>query len=193
MSEPAVLARPLTIDEFVVFMEGRPSGERWFLDDGIPVMNPLPTRRHDWIQINILLALRAHRRIHAPPWRPAGPSQVPVPGRNRTVAPDVLVAPEPPRDDVSITPDPVVVFEILSKSDRPKRQARKLEDYEAITTVEVYVVVRQDRRAVTAFRRGPDGRFVAEVVEPMQGTLDLPAIGVVLTLAEIYDETPLAP
>ncbi|GJE62235.1 Uma2 family endonuclease [Methylobacterium trifolii] len=189
MTDPAVIERSMTLDGFLAFLEERPTGERWELDDGTPVMNPLPTRRHDWIQTNILLALRIHRRSHQSPWRPAGPSQVPVPGRNRTVAPDVLVAPEAERDDVSITPDPIVVFEVLSRSDTRARRARKQDDYEAITSIRHYVVVRQDRREVVAYRRAADGRFA---IDPAGDTIELTAIGATLTIAEIYAETLLA-
>lgn len=189
MSDPAVAAHLLTIDDFIVFMDDRPKGERWYLDDGIPVMNPLPTRRHDWIQTNIVLALRSHWARHRPAWQPAGPSQVPVPGFRRTVAPDVLVSPVLDRDDVYLTPDPIVVFEILSKSDTRARRVRKLADYGAIASIRHYVVVRQDRRHVTAYHRDPEGLLVGDVADQ---SVALAAIGVTLTLAEIYAATSLA-
>lgn len=189
MTSPARAGRPLTLDGFLAFLEHRPNGERWWLDDGVPVMNPMPTRRHDWIQLNILSVLLSHWRSRRPGWRPAGPTQVPVPGHNRTVAPDALVAPEPDRDDVSITPDPIVVFEVLSKSDTAARRARKLADYEAIASIRHCVTVRQDRREVTVYHRGDDGRFAVDV---SGDAVALDAIGVTLTLAEIYAETPLA-
>ena len=47
MTEAAVSERAMSLDDFVAFLEDRPNGERWWLDDGRPVMNPLPTRRHD--------------------------------------------------------------------------------------------------------------------------------------------------
>ena len=188
MTHSALAGRSMTVASFLKFLAERPNGERWELDDGTPVMNAQPTRRHDWIQTNILLALRTFRRRNRTDWRPSGPSQVPLPNLDRTVAPDVLVTPEGGRDDVSITPHPIVVFEILSRSDAPGRQARKLRDYEAVASIRHYVLVRQDRRAVTAYRRGPDGGFVADAVG---SAVNLDAIGVVLTRAEIYDETLL--
>lgn len=47
MCDLALVTRPMTVDDCIAFMEDRPNGERWFLDDGIPVMNPMPTLRHD--------------------------------------------------------------------------------------------------------------------------------------------------
>lgn len=189
MPQSAILEPILTLDTFLAFLEDRPNGERWWLDDGKPVMNPMPTRRRDWIQINILSTLQAHWWRLQPEWRPAGPSQIPVPGHNRTVAPDALVAPEPERDDISITLNPIVVFEILSKSDRAAHRIRKLDDYGAITTIEHYVVVRQDRREVTVYQRASDGKLA---VVPTTDAVDLSAIDIVLTLDEIYRGTPLA-
>ena len=192
MTVSAVAERAMTLDEFLSFLEERPNGERWTLDDGLPSMNAQPTRRHDWIQTNILMALRAYRQRHRPAWRPSGPSQVPVPGADRTVAPDVLVAPDGGRDDVSVTPDPIVVFEILSRSDTRAKQARRCADYEAVASIRHYVTVRQDRRAVSAYRRAADGRLAADGIDDQSGAVTLDAIGVTLTLAEIYDDTPLA-
>ncbi|TGE01763.1 Uma2 family endonuclease [Methylobacterium nonmethylotrophicum] len=180
---------PMDLDGFLAFLAERPDGERWELDDGVPLMNPQPTRRHDWIQTNILEALRQHWRVHASPWRPSGPSQVPVPGRASTVAPDVLVALDDGRDDLCITPAPLVVFEVLSPSDRPRRQAAKLAATTAVPSIASVVLVRQDRRAVTVHHRNPDGGLSAA---DCTDVLDLPEIGVTLTLDTIYDDTPLA-
>ena len=180
---------PMSLDGFLAFLEERPRWERWELDDGVPHMNPQPTRRHDWIQVNILEALRQHRRHHASPWRPSGPSQVPVPGAARTVAPDVLVAIDDGRDDLCITPAPLVVFEVLSPSDRPRRRASKLAAYAAVPSIESVVLVRQDRQAVTVHRRNSEGGLSALVCPEV---VDLPEIGVMLTFATIYEDTPLA-
>ncbi|QRE76656.1 Uma2 family endonuclease [Methylobacterium aquaticum] len=180
---------PMSLDGFLAFLEDRPKGERWELDDGVPLMNPQPTRRHDWIQTNILEALRQHWRLHASPWRPSGPSQVPVPGAARTVAPDILVAPDDGRDDLCITPAPLVVFEVLSPSDRPRRQTSKLAAYAAVSSIESVVLVRQDRRSVVVHRRNPAGGLSPIVCTD---EVDLPEIGVTLTLDVIYAYTPLA-
>lgn len=189
MTGSVLAERSMTVEAFLAFLDERPKGERWILRDGRPVMNPQPTRRHDWIQTNILIALRAFRKLHRAPWRPSGPSQVPIPGRSGTLAPDVLVAPEGARDDVSITQDPIVVFEILSRSDTFARQRAKLTAYQSVPTIRHYVVVKQDRREVTAYRRVEDGTFV----EDARGeVIELSAVGVSLTLADIFDDTPLA-
>ncbi|MET7242386.1 Uma2 family endonuclease [Methylobacterium sp. EM32] len=180
---------PMSLDGFLAFLEDRPKGERWELDDGVPLMGPQPTRRHDWIQVNILEGLRQHRRRHASPWRPSGPSQVPVPGAARTVAPDVLVAVDDGRDDLCITPAPLVVFEVLSPSDRPRRRASKLAAYAAVPSIQSVVLVRQDRRSVTLHRRSTDGGFS---VMTCTETVDMPEIGVTLSFETIYDDTPLA-
>ncbi len=180
---------PMSLDGFLAFLEERPKGERWELDDGVPLMSPQPTRRHDWIQVNILEALRQHRRRHGSPWRPSGPSQVPVPGAFRTVAPDVLVALDDGRDDLCITPAPLVVFEVLSPSDRPRRRASKLAAYTAVSSIRSLVLVRQDRQSVMVYRRDTNGGLSAVACTE---AVDLPEIGVTLTFQTIYEDTPLA-
>ena len=64
MTDAAIVTRPVNVDGYLAFLEDRPKGERWELDDGRRVVNPQPNRRHDWIQANILMALRIHRRLH---------------------------------------------------------------------------------------------------------------------------------
>lgn len=151
-------------------------------------MTPQPTRRHDWIKVNILEALRQHRRRHASPWRPSGPSQAPVPGAARTVAPDMLVAIDDGRHDLGITPAPLVVFEVLSPSDRPRRRASKLAASAAVPSIVSVVPVRQDRPSVTGHRRNPEGGLSALLCTEV---VDLPEIGVTLTLETIDDDMPL--
>ncbi|TNC08604.1 Uma2 family endonuclease [Methylobacterium terricola] len=180
---------PMSLDGFLAFLEERPKGERWELDDGVPLKNPQPTRRHDWIQVNILEALRQHRRRHGSPWRPSGPSQVPVPDAARTVAPDVIVAIDDGRHDLCITPAPLVVFEVLSPSERPKRRASKLAAYAAVSSIGSVVLVRQDRQSVTVYRRNPDGGLAPIVCTAF---VELPEIGVTLAFETIYDDMPLA-
>lgn len=155
-------------------------------------MTPQPTRRDDWIQVTILEALRQHRRRHASPWRPPGPSQVPVPvpvpGAARTVAPDILVAIDDGRHDLGITPAPLVVFEVLSPSDRLRRRASKLAASAAVPSIVSVVPVRQDRPSVTGHRRNPEGGLSALLCTEV---VDLPEIGVTLTLETIDDDMPL--
>ncbi|AWN45985.1 hypothetical protein DK419_06385 [Methylobacterium terrae] len=179
---------PMSLDGFLAFLEGRPRWERWELDDGVPLTGPQPTRRHDWIQVNILEALRQHRRRHTSPWRPSGPSQVPVPGAARTVAPDILVAIDDGHHDLCITPAPLVVFEVLSPSDRPRRQASKLAAYAAVPSIQSVVLVRQDRQSVTVHRRNAEGGLSAFVCTE---TVGLPEIGITLAFGTIYDDMPL--
>lgn len=31
---------PMSLDGFLAFLEDRPKGERWELDDGVPLMSP---------------------------------------------------------------------------------------------------------------------------------------------------------
>lgn len=59
---------PTSLDGFLAFLSAQPKGERWELDAGVPLMGPPQTRRHDWIQVTILDALRQYRRRHASPW-----------------------------------------------------------------------------------------------------------------------------
>ncbi len=104
-----------------------------------------------------------------------------MPGAARTVAPGVIVAIDDGRDDLCITPAPLVVFEVLSPSDRPRRRASKLAADTAVASIQSVVPVRQDRRSVTAYRRNPEGGVPAVTCT---AAVDLPEIGVIPTVVE---------
>ena len=83
---------------------------------------------------------------------------------------------------------PVVVFEVLSKSTAWYDQTRKLRDYEACPDILHYVCVSQSEVRVSVWLRDAHGRLVPqEDITDLSATLDLPAIGVDLALADIYE------
>ena len=85
----------------------------------------------------------------------------------------------------------MVIFEILSPSTANDELGAKKAEYQALRSLDSYVVLQQTHRSAQVFRRAPDnetlGEWTFEFVVGPDAAITLPQIGVSLPLAEIYD------
>lgn len=85
-------ADQMTIDEFLAFTDERPTGERWELVEGVPIMNPSPTTWHQVIGANIALALGQAKLTSGASWVPLLGTGTLVPASPRSLPqPDIMV------------------------------------------------------------------------------------------------------
>lgn len=97
--------------------------------------------------------------------------------------PDLFVACGAARDDSYARVDPIVIIEILSPTTQRFDRGDKRLAYETIETLQHYVLVSQDSQRVEV--RQPGGS-APSVLEQSGQTLELPRIGLSMTLADIY-------
>ena len=88
--------------------------------------------------------------------------------------------------------NPVVIFEVLSRSTEAYDRGEKFERYKTIETLTDYVLVSQDRARLEHFSRQPDGTWSPAEVSGLDASLDLASIDCRLPLAEVYDRVELA-
>jgi Uma2 family endonuclease len=177
----------MTVEDFLAFTDSRPDDERWELIGGEPVLNASPACLHQYIVRNLLLALARFETENRPAW-------CVIPGIGVKVSdvalpvPDLLVR---PRDDLagSVCDDAVAAFEVLSPSTADRDLRWKRRAYTGLPTLSHYVVVAQDRVEVVAYDR--DRGFGERRLEALDAILPLPALGIALPLADIYENTPL--
>ncbi|TSE18562.1 putative restriction endonuclease [Tepidimonas alkaliphilus] len=101
--------------------------------------------------------------------------------------PDVMVACDP-RDRADYHVDrPCLIVEVLSEHTERIDRREKLLAYQRIPSMELYLVVAQDRRWVEAYRRSRD--WVLEGYA--DGAIELPCLDGTLTLDEIYADVEL--
>jgi Uma2 family endonuclease len=86
--------------------------------------------------------------------------------------------------------EPRVIFEVLSPSTERVDRGEKRLNYQALPSLETYVLVDQARLAVNAYRRTRDG-WALEILTSSGDTLELPKIECRLPLAGIYERTSL--
>jgi Uma2 family endonuclease len=176
---------------FHAFRDGRPDREKWELIDGYPVMLPPPFLVHQRICRNLETLLNDRLRVSKPEW--AADREIGV------VTPeDDTYNPEP---DVTVIDLDVemgqryaerfyFVAEVLSESDKAWVLDSKLGYYQRHENCLSVLFVRQDRIAAAIFRRA-DGWARHEILEP-HARLEVPGIGDIGALADLYRHTPLA-
>lgn len=178
------LREPITLDEFLAWE--RQQELRYEFDGFAPIAMTGGTVEHSVIGTNLVRALED--RLRGKPCRAfRGDLKIIVAGRVRY--PDALVTctPIPPRSD--IIPEPVVVFEILSESTARIDRLIKNEEYRATASIHHYVMLEQTAVAATIFSR--DGEDWVGRLLTGDSTLALPAIGVELPLASLYEDIAL--
>ena len=86
--------------------------------------------------------------------------------------------------------NPLIVFEVLSESTMARDRGRKFLSYQAIDSLQEYVLVSQDEYLIEHFHRSED-QWLYTVARGIDATLHLPAADCDLPLREIYDQVDL--
>lgn len=141
---------------------------------------------HNLIAINLTTAL--HRHLRGGPCR-VFMSDMKVRIQNMRedyfYYPDVMVACLPEDKARYWREQPKLLVEVLSESTERVDTREKLFAYQTIADLEEYVVLAQDRREATVFRRSDKEWFSVKVTG--DGVLELASVGLSVGLAEIYE------
>lgn len=144
---------------------------------------------HNHLTANVLSALRGAVR-------PKGCSAFGSDLRIKTpdglfTYPDVMVVCGP----VALTPDrpdtvtnPCVIVEVLSDATRDYDRGEKFTLYQAISTLQEYLLIEQDRVYVEHWQRQPTGEWTARTYATLDAAISFPTLGVTLPLREVYLE-----
>lgn len=84
--------------------------------------------------------------------------------------------------------NPLVLFEVLSKSTQAKDQSEKLEAYQSIPTLQVYVLIAQDEPKVMVYQRLSENTWQLQNLKKLEDRFTLQSIELSLSLQEIYEE-----
>ena len=118
-----------------------------------------------------------------PPCEVFGPDRkVITTGRARY--PDGSVVCGAPGDEASDVVEPTLVFEVVSPSTALTDRRVKALEYQAVASIQIYLVLEQDRPEVTIWRRSAS--WEAEIVAGLDATLQLPEIGISVRMSAIY-------
>jgi len=182
----------MTVEEFYAFTDTRPDEEKWELIEGEPILNAAPSRLHQRIIKNLILALGNRERELAASWTVLPGLGVRVSETDRP-EPDVLVVPsdyrplDPQERDTS---DVIAAFEVLSPSTKARDLRWKRTAYTSLRSLTHYIVIAQDAVDVVVFARDED--FAEKRIRSIDKVIELRSLGISLPVAEIYSDTGLA-
>jgi Uma2 family endonuclease len=185
-----VVPRPMSVTDFEMFTDSRPEDERWELIQGVPVMSPSGTDFHQLIIANIIGALVTARIAARRSWivLPGLTLGIDHGGIGSRLIPDVLVR-EARATGAPMTVEASVVFEVWSPSNVRSDRVRRLAAYHDVPGLASFVSVDQKTVRVTRHDKTPRG-WEDHVATDIEGAIELPALGVALSLADLYRDTP---
>ena len=172
-----------TLEAFFAWQEKQQ--DRYELVDGQPLrMMAGASNVHNRVVINIQGQLYNQLRDqHCQPFNGDGSVQT-KPGQIRR--PDVGVECGAFLPNGYTANEPRVVFEVLSPTTRDVDTIRKLDEYQQIATLKRIVLVETNKPLVTIWTRDDMDEWAESEVTGLEGSIDMPEIGVSLPMAEIY-------
>lgn len=109
-----------------------------------------------------------------------------VAGEDIFYYPDVVVSCHPTGFDHLSVRLPTLVVEVLSPTTENVDRREKKMSYQQIATLEEYVIIAQDRREVTIFRRA--NQWAPKVATSVEDVVEFQSIKQAVALAEIYED-----
>jgi Uma2 family endonuclease len=88
--------------------------------------------------------------------------------------------------------NPTVIIEVLSPSTEAYDRGDKFELYGAIPSLTHYLLVSSERMSAGLFTRQAEGGWLFAGAALPEDTIDLPAVGVRFTLADLYEKVEFA-
>ena len=174
----ANLETRMTVDDFLAWLENKPTRPRYELIAGTPIEMPAERVRHSIVKSKVWRTLDDAIVSSHHPYTAIGDG-VGVRVDDYTVfEPDASVAANDSLDDDGVfAPEPVIVVEVLSPSTAMRDASIKLEDYFRIPTIHHYLIIDPDREAVFHHRRLA-GKIETEILHQGSLRLDPPGIEV---------------
>jgi Uma2 family endonuclease len=182
MAHPAL--KPLSVGDFLEWDSG--DDRRYELGDGAIVAMAPPSAAHQILTAN--LARRLAEALDARPpcsVRVEAPIE-PVDREDVCHQADLAVTCHEHEPGQRLTPEPLVIVEVLSPSTEDRDRKVKLFDYRAIPSVREIVLIDQQRVYCEVHRRLEDDRWLTELLRSPTARLRLPSIGFDQPLEAIY-------
>jgi Uma2 family endonuclease len=181
----------LTIDEYL-FVEQRCMIKHEYIDGQLRAMTP-PSPRHQLL----VAKLHAHARSAAAADGRrclvfAAGMQVRIEIGNYMYYPDVVGRCPMDDDGEPFLSLPCFVIEVLSPSTQRIDRREKLNAYLAVPSIEQYAIVEQDRMRIEVYQRDR-GPWNPDVLDMPNDVLELPCIGLRVSLNDIYEGVRLPP
>ncbi|WP_152047919.1 Uma2 family endonuclease [Aureimonas psammosilenae] len=188
MNADAALKTEINAEEFLLWSQSRPDGERYELVGGQPVRLQAERVSHAERKLSAVTALRQGLRSAGLTDCRAFPDGVSVRIDDHTVRePDALIHCGPYDRDGLFAPHPVIVVEVVSPSSQRTDVDRKLIDYFAVPSILHYLIVYGDEGRVIHHRRATaDGQITTSILG-RESVIDLSPPGLSMTVENLLE------
>jgi Uma2 family endonuclease len=186
---PAPAHNPWTEAEFFTWLAHQ--DRRHELVDGQPRAMVGATQRHDRIVTNLLIALGT--RLRGSPCRTGtGDTAIRIPNRNIRY-PDAAVDCGRFEETARAATEPTLVAEVASPSTAEFDQTEKLEEYRTVPSLRHILMIDPEQPRLRLHTRGEDGHWTSAPHAGLETEVALPALGITLPLAELYEGLSFRP
>ncbi len=189
MSDPA--ARRMTLEEFLTWQTQQP--RKFEFVDGYPIGMTGAKLRHDRVTGNAFAEIRRQLRAAGSPCdaftSDIGIRTAPL----RIRRPEVSVLCPPFDEDATISDRPRLIVEVLSESTERIDRLVKLDEYKTLDTLDYIVFVDPTQMEVGFWFRDVVRVWRNETLADQDAILQMPALGLSITLATLYERVPLTP
>jgi Uma2 family endonuclease len=175
----------VNVDDYLA-MEERALTKSEYVEGSVRAMSGA-TVRHNQVAVNCLIHLG--QLLHKPPCRPYSSDmklRIRKQGSTRFYYPDIQIVYESNGATSVYQDSPVVIIEVLSPATRIYDLDEKMTAYLTRSALKCYIVLEQHQPVAIVMRR-TDGGFLREQVEGLDATLELPFLGCMLSMRDIYD------
>lgn len=174
--------------EYLAFERAQTDAKHEYLDGGITAMSGA-SLAHNLIAVNVLTALRIQMRGRLCNVF-SGDMRVKVSATGLYTYPDIsaLCGERQLEGDAFDTLlNPSVLIEILSPSTEAYDRGVKFAHYQRIESLQVYVLIAQDKRRIEIYRRQESDNWLYSALEGLDAKVSLDVIGCELTAADVYE------
>ncbi|MBS1181539.1 MAG: hypothetical protein H6Q99_1419 [Proteobacteria bacterium] len=173
---------PMSVDEFLLWQETQ--DERHELVDGRPWLMTGSSSAHADIAGNVFATLRNGLRGKS---CKARLEFAVATAASNVRFPDVMVDCGPTAAADHIAAGPTVVIEVTSPSSLAVDYLQKPRDYASVATISTYIILNQDAVRATVLRRSGTELVLEGEAIGREAVVDLPEIGISLSLADAYE------
>ena len=173
----------MTREQF--FRWAQAQDERYEFDGFQPVAMTGGNLRHNIIHLNVHTALRG--RLAGTGCRPLGPDAGVATIGDAIRYPDALITCASVTGDEYVTPDPIVVFEVVSRTSGCIDRIVKVREYAAVPSILRYVIVESASVGLTVLERQSGDQKWTVTTLIADDALSLPEVGIEIPVTELYE------
>lgn len=186
MPRVATNIEPLTFEQYLE-LEERTSTRHEFVD-GFMFAMAGASDNHNLVSLNIATAARAATRgsscrAYHTDMKLQTPNGV-------GYYPDVFITCDDDDKGKKVKQFPCLIIEVLSHSTEDIDRGEKLFNYQKLSSLKMYVLVRQDKKFLEVYKRNLGGTWQYSILEET-GSLEFSCADFVMTLEEIYEDAIL--